>query len=265
MGSEGSEQLGRERTGPVPCTILGGGVAGLALACAARERDIPFTLYEASPRLGGNAATLRRGEFSFDAGAHRFHDRIAHATRKIQGFLGSDLHRVDAPSRIRSNGTFIDFPLSPLNLVSRLPAGRLLQASFDLLRARLRRRRVARNLEEYAVDAYGRTIAGTFLTNYSEKLWGLPCRRLSAAAAGKRMRGLDLKTFLLETIQRSTTRTAHLDGIFYYPRGGIGRITEALAANAPPGRCGSGSRSPPFVTTGAGSWRSSSEPVRSTR
>jgi len=219
----------------VDLTVLGGGVAGLAAACAARERGIACVLYEAADRLGGNGITLEHEGFRFDAGAHRFHDRFPEVTRHIESLLGADLRRVDAPSRIHLNGVFVDFPLSPLDLLRKLPAGTLLRAALDLLSANLLRGRACRNLEEYAIRAYGRTIAGTFLTNYSEKLWGLPSERLSTAAAGKRLRGLSWKTFLLDAFRGAQARTTHLDGRFLYPRGGIGRIADALAARCAPG------------------------------
>ncbi len=48
-------------TEPTRFTILGGGIAGLAVGYFAKESDIPFTIYVASGRLGGNATTFRRG------------------------------------------------------------------------------------------------------------------------------------------------------------------------------------------------------------
>ena len=221
--------------GSVNCTILGGGIAGLAAAHAAHERGVSVVLHEASSRLGGNAVTLSHGAFRFDAGAHRFHDRVPAVTRTVRTLLGADLRKIDAPSRIHVDGVFVDFPLSPLDLLRKLPGTKVMKASLDFVRARLRRGKACANLHDYAVRAYGHTIARTFLTNYSEKLWGVPGVRLSPVAAGKRLQGLRLKTFLLEAMHGADARTAHLDGEFYYPRGGIGRIQEVLAAGCPPG------------------------------
>lgn len=221
--------------GAAQCTILGGGIAGLAAAGAARERGVSCVLYEAADRLGGNAITLEHDGFRYDSGAHRFHDRLPAVTRHIHSLLGADLHPVDAPSRIHLNGTFVDFPLSPWDLLTKLPVRTVLRSSLDLVAARLRRRRACRNLEDYAVRAYGRTVATTFLTNYSLKLWGLSSDRLSTAAAGKRLRGLGWRTFLLDAFRGAQARATHLDGRFFYPRGGIGRIAEALAGCCAPG------------------------------
>ncbi len=58
-------------------SILGAGPAGLALGYYAKKHEIPFTLYEARDTPGGNCTTFRHGEFLFDSGAHRLHDREA--------------------------------------------------------------------------------------------------------------------------------------------------------------------------------------------
>ena len=74
---------------PMKLTILGGGVAGLSAALAAHRRGAEVELHEASARLGGNATTFRCGEFAFDSGAHRFHDRHPEVTREMWDLLGS--------------------------------------------------------------------------------------------------------------------------------------------------------------------------------
>jgi hypothetical protein len=50
---------------------------------------------EAASAHGGNARTLRLGEFLYDTGPHRFHDRDPEATRRVEGLLG-------APPRART-------------------------------------------------------------------------------------------------------------------------------------------------------------------
>ena len=67
------------------------------------------------------------------------------------------------------------------------------------------------------------------LLNYSEKLWGLPCNQLSPNIAGNRLKGLNLKNILKETVLCTNDSALHLDGSFYYPQRGIGTIVEKLA------------------------------------
>ena len=209
--------------------ILGGGPAGLATGYYARKHDIPFTIFEASDHAGGNCITFTHGEFRFDSGAHRFHDKIPEVTAEMRALLDHDFQKIDAPSSIYFNGRFIDFPLSPLNLLRRLGIRTFCKAGIELLAGRLSRAGKNGSFQNFAVRTYGRSIAEFFLLGYSEKLWGLPSVRLSPKIAGSRMKGLDLKAFIIEALRGQKAKTEHLDGAFYYPSLGIGTISERLA------------------------------------
>lgn len=208
--------------------ILGGGPAGLAVGYYAKKSGLPFHIYEAGGAVGGNCRTLRWGDFLFDTGAHRLHDKDPDVTHEIRRLLGKDLLQVHAPSQIRWRGRFVDFPLSPYDLLRKLDRRTLVRIGAQVLRQRSRRHPPASNFRELALGAYGETLAEMFLLNYSNKLWGEETDRLSPGVAGKRLRGLDLKTFLIEAIGGKRRKDAHLDGAFYYPKYGIGMIFEKV-------------------------------------
>ena len=71
-------------TKPSHITVLGGGPAGLSIGYYAKKKDIPFTIYEANDCIGGNSTTLRHGDFLYDSGAHRLHDKDASVTEELQ-------------------------------------------------------------------------------------------------------------------------------------------------------------------------------------
>lgn len=211
-------------------SILGGGPAGLATAHHARRAGLSFTVHEADQRVGGNCRTLRFGDFLFDTGAHRLHDKDPAVTRLVRELLGDDLLRIDAPSQIVWNGRFIDFPLAPLDLASKLPWSMLLRVAGENA-ARLLRPvgGPPESFREMAVGSYGSTLAREFLLDYSEKLWGERTEKLSPRIAGGRLEGLDLRSFVVEALFGRRERSRHLDGSFYYPRHGIGTIFDRLA------------------------------------
>ncbi len=211
-------------------TIIGAGPAGLAAAYYAKKAGITFRLLEGSGRVGGNAATLRHGHFLYDTGAHRWHDRLPEITAQIKELLGEDLVEIHVPSQIYSKGRFFDFPLSPLNLLQNLSFATLLKAVAEVFAQQIKPELRNKNFKTSAIAAYGPTIANRFLLGYSEKLWGAPVEKLSVAVAGKRLKGLNLKTFLIEAMRGSKAKTQHLDGGFYYPKYGIGAIADKLAA-----------------------------------
>ena len=206
-------------------TILGAGIAGLAAGYFAKKKDIPFTIYEAGDRIGGNCVTFRHGDFFFDSGAHRFHDRDREITEEVKGLLGNDLMKVSAPSRIYHNGSFLEFPFSKLDLLKNLGMTVIIKAISGAIYANLRSCEPAKDFESYAFRKYGRAIARNFLLNYSEKLWGMTCSKLSADIAGERLKGLDLSSFISGNV---FGRKSHMEGPFYYPKNGIGAIADKL-------------------------------------
>ena len=227
--------LGGNRGPAAPrLVVLGGGPAGLAVGYYARRAGIDCEIYEAAPRAGGNCVTFDVDGFRFDSGAHRFHDKDAEITADVRALMGDELRLIEVPSYIWSEGSLVDFPLSPLNLMRTMGPAGFAKAGAGLLTARMTRRPVPEHFEEFAVATYGRVVAERFLLNYSRKLWGLPCDRLSPDVAGKRLSGLDLRTFVTEALGGVLARDRHLDGRFLYPRGGYGRIVERLAEECGP-------------------------------
>ncbi len=209
-------------------SIIGAGAAGLAIGYYARKHGFPFTIYESGERIGGNAITLNHDGFLFDSGAHRFHDRNRETTSDIARLMQEELVGIQVPSQIYFDGKYIDFPLSPLNLMKGLGPLKFLRAGIEVLRGKLNKTKVYDSFASFAVQTYGKTIAEHFLLNYSEKLWGRPCEKLSLDVAGKRLEGLTLKTFIIEALLGSRAKTTHLDGSFYYPTEGIGKIADKM-------------------------------------
>ena len=68
-------------------TILGAGPAGLALGFFAKKKSIQFKIFEKSTQVGGNCKTLTVGDFKFDTGAHRLHDKYDEVTEMIKNLL----------------------------------------------------------------------------------------------------------------------------------------------------------------------------------
>ena len=216
--------------------ILGGGPAGLATAWALETLGESYSVLEAAPEPGGNARTLRTGEFLYDTGPHRFHDRDPEATRAVVELLGPDLLEVDAPSRIFWHGRFVDFPLKPLQVLTSGGLGRSVRATLGFLATRVDpgRSRPASDFDSWATSTFGRGVADAFLIPFSEKLWGLPARDLSPEIAGRRLPGFSVGAILKELL--GGKRGDHLEGRFLYPRRGYGQIADAMAARLAPGR-----------------------------
>lgn len=215
-------------------TILGGGPAGLAVGFYARKQGLDFAVYEASDRVGGNCITLSHNGFRYDSGAHRFHAKDPEITADILRLMGERMPQIHVPSQIYSQGQLIDFPLTPLNLLRKLGLRQIVKAGSQLMGNQIHFKRATKesaplDFEAITVQTYGRAIAERFLLNYSEKLWGEKPSKLSPEVAGKRLSGLNIKTFIKEAFQGNKAKTAHIDGSFYYPLLGIGEIFDQMA------------------------------------
>ena len=219
--------------------ILGGGPAGLTTGYYAKKHGFPnFAIFEAGEHVGGNCRTLeikgadcrfrtsQRGNFRFDTGAHRFHDKDPVTTEAVKSLLGDDLLHVTAPSEIFFQGKFYRFPLLLNDLVQKLETRTLLRIAWEKLHSTPKKQ--VENFAEFAVNQYGKTLAERFLLNYSEKLWGQPTHKLSTAITGNRLRGLNLRSFLRSVVLGTPKNPTHLDGSFFYPKYGIGMISDKL-------------------------------------
>ncbi|GAB4413551.1 MAG: FAD-dependent oxidoreductase [Bacteroidia bacterium] len=206
--------------------ILGGGPAGLFSGYFARKANIPFTIYEASDGVGGNCKTFAHGDFRFDSGAHRFHDKNPQMTQEILDLMGDEMAEVYAPSFIFYESKLIHFPITPANMFSKLDLGTLSRAVYHFATDKHRIPEV-NHFQDYAYRKYGKVIADLFLTNYSQKLWGLPTSELSTNIAGSRLKELNLKSVLTEFLYPNR-KARHLEGAFFYPKEGFGRIADRV-------------------------------------
>ena len=100
--------------------ILGGGPAGLASAYYAHNKKISFQLFESTNEVGGNCRTIKSGDFMYDTGAHRLHDKNSKVTKDIKSILGEQIKEVSAPSKIFYNNQLIDFPIRIADIVKKV-------------------------------------------------------------------------------------------------------------------------------------------------
>jgi protoporphyrinogen oxidase len=206
--------------------ILGGGPAGLFAGYFAKKAGLPFDIYEASERIGGNCKTFQFGDFRFDSGAHRFHDRDAEMTEEILALMGDRISQISAPSFIYHKGKLLHFPITPGELLTKLPLSTILRSGFQALTAP--RSAPAQNFREYVYRKYGKSIADLFITNYSAKLWGVETENLSTKVAGNRLKNINISSLVNEFLHPKK-KAKHMEGAFYYPQLGFGEIAETVA------------------------------------
>ena len=208
--------------------ILGAGPAGLSAGYFASNADIPIRIFEGTNEVGGNCRTIHNGKFSYDTGAHRFHDKQEDITSIVKDLLGDDLLKVEAPSQIYTNGKMIDFPLNISNVLHNLNTDQIVKIiTENMLRLAVRKNEVT-NFQELAYETYGKTLSDMFLINYTEKLWGQPADKLDSIISGGRLKNLDPISLIKHKLF-GAKKHKNIDGSFYYPRHGFGSIFETIS------------------------------------
>ena len=208
--------------------ILGAGPAGLSIGYYAKKKNIPFIINESSNQVGGNCRTIKNGDFKFDTGAHRFHDKIPTVTQEIKELMGDELLIVKSPSKIYKDGTMIDFPINFSSLLQSLSLGQICDILIENLFKRSSNGSMEKNFKNRAYHTYGKTLSNLFLINYTEKLWGRSADLLQEDVAGDRLKNLDLPSIIKQKIL-GFNKYKNLDGSFFYPQNGFGSIFESMA------------------------------------
>jgi protoporphyrinogen oxidase len=220
------------RSGRDDVLVLGGGLAGLAAGHALAAAGRRVTLLERGAGVGGLARTVVRGAFRFDLGGHRFFTRDERVGALVESLVGDECLTVERRSQIRLCGRYIDYPLRPANALSGLGLLRSLRIVLDHAAerwgARLRPDEPV-SLEDWVVRRFGRALFELYFKEYSEKVWGIGCDRISASWAARRIEGLSLGSAVRNAFLRRDGDPRTLLDRFLYPVQGIGRIAERLA------------------------------------
>jgi protoporphyrinogen oxidase len=105
----------------------------------------------------------------------------------------------------------------------------------SFLKARLRPTRDPKSFEDWVVNQFGRRLFRIFFKTYTEKVWGMSCKEISADWAAQRIKGLSLgsaikNALLPQRTPRDRTKVVKtLIDTFRYPRRGPGMMWEACA------------------------------------
>lgn len=211
--------------------VFGGGLAGLSAGYHIAHSGAKTALFEADSVLGGLSRTITSGPFRYDIGGHRFHTRDESIEALVRDIMGDELERVARSSKILMRERFFDYPLKPANAVMGLGPAMILRALSDYGWQRIRNIAGCAgdcvSLEDWVVQNFGRTMYSIYFREYSEKVWGIDCSRISQAWVAKRIEGLSLWKAVKNAFFKFSGRDIPtLTDSFLYPRLGIGRLSE---------------------------------------
>lgn len=228
--------------------IAGAGPAGLTAAYELlRLGSHRVCILEATEQIGGLARTEVFEGNRIDIGGHRFFSKNARIMDWWQDFFplcDEEGARRDAAcmllrsrkSRIFWNGRLFDYPVSlSVDTLRKLGPVKIVRAGAGYLRALLFPRKPEKSLEDFFVNRFGHELYATFFRDYTQKVWGVPCARLSPDWGAQRVKGLSLIGLLRHALAFKKDDLAQQDvetsliGRFLYPPRGPGQLWEHVA------------------------------------
>jgi protoporphyrinogen oxidase len=242
--------------------IIGAGPAGLTAAYELLTRtDVLPIVLEKSTYMGGISRTVNYKGNRMDIGGHRFFSKNERVTNwwlshmplerdgSDNGNATEELRASAAPpakmlvrsrkSRIYFLRKFFEYPMAlSLRTLENLGPVRTFKIGCSYLYAFVFPPKRVENLEEFFISRFGRELYRTFFQTYTEKVWGVPCRQISAEWGAQRVKGLSISKTLLHAVRKvlkgagdarqEGTETSLIER-FLYPPLGPGQMWELVA------------------------------------
>ncbi|MCK7557725.1 NAD(P)-binding protein [Chitinophaga sedimenti] len=252
--------------------IIGAGPAGLTAAYELLTRtDIIPVILEKSGDIGGISKTVNYKGNRMDMGPHRFFsksDRVMewwmkmmplektedninisyqNKTREIPGgsAAGEDKSKmmlvIERLTRIYFLRRFFTYPIQlSIDTLAKLGAWRTTKIMFSYLRARLFPIKNEASLQDFLINRFGRELYLTFFKDYTEKVWGISCEKISAEWGAQRIKGVSISKAIQHAVKAIVNKTkkseigqkgteTSLIEQFLYPAMGAGQMWEEVA------------------------------------
>ena len=254
--------------------IIGAGPAGLTAAYELLTRTgIKPIVLEKSHYMGGISRTVNYKGNRIDIGGHRFFSKSSRVMEwwlrmlplqaSESGLAAIEYHRMErtvAPaasgpdpavadrvmllrsrkSRIYYLRRFFDYPISlSKDTLLKLGLWRTFRIGVSYIRSALFPLKREETLEQFFINRFGRELYRTFFRSYTEKVWGVPCNRISAEWGAQRIKGLSVWSTLMHALKKvlkgssrdigqKHTETSLIEQ-FLYPKFGPGQMWDEVA------------------------------------
>lgn len=210
--------------------IIGAGPAGLTAAWELQRIGLSCAVLEADPRyVGGISRTVVFEGNRFDIGGHRFFSKNREIESIWTKVCGPDMLLVRRKSRIFYKGKFFDYPLRPLNAFWNLGFGESLHCLWSYLCAQIWPIQPVDSFQDWVTNHFGERLFSIFFKTYTEKVWQIPCGRISSDWASQRIKGLNLFRAIINSLAPAASGSPKtLIDSFRYPRLGPGMMWETM-------------------------------------
>src|SRR5205085_2830702 len=161
--------------------IIGAGPAGLTAAYLLSKNKADVLVLEADPvYVGGISRTAKYKGYHFDIGGHRFFSKSKEVEDLWTEILPDDMLHRPRSSRIFYRGKFFSYPLKAGEALAKLGVFEAAHCVLSYFWSRAFPTKAARNFEEWVTNQFGSRLFNIFFKTYTEKVWGMSCKEISA-------------------------------------------------------------------------------------
>jgi protoporphyrinogen oxidase len=215
--------------------ILGAGPASMACAMELYNANKKSLIIEKENKIGGLAKTLEFKEkdylFRTDIGPHRFFSKNKYLYEFIEDLLKDKWILVKRKTRQYIDGKFYDYPVNLIQSFKNIGIIDSILIGFSYFKSiiiyKIFRKKI-KNFEDFIISNFGRKLGNFNMLNYTEKIWGISCKKIHPDWAKQRIKGLNLLSTLLNTINKKKEPKSLVEQ-FYYPLYGTGLIYETIS------------------------------------
>jgi protoporphyrinogen oxidase len=215
---------------------IGGGPAGLTAAYELVRHQKDVLVLEADTMyVGGISRTIQADGFCFDIGGHRFFSKSEEVVALWKEILGGELLLRPRKSRIFYGGKFYPYPLDLKATLVNLGMVESILCGLSYMKAQCFPKPAPKTFEDWVTNQFGHRLFLMFFKTYTEKVWGISCKDISADWAAQRIKNLSLFSALKNALMRSLgikskgNKIKTLIEEFLYPRKGPGMMWEEAA------------------------------------
>jgi protoporphyrinogen oxidase len=205
--------------------ILGAGPAGLSAGYQLRKNGKDTLLVESDEQVGGISKTLHYKGYYFDLGGHRFFTKFDDVNELWNEVLGESFRKTPRLSRIYYNNKFFNYPLTAMNALLGVGIFQTFGILFSYFKSKIKPYNQELTFEQWVSNRFGKKLYSIFFKTYTEKVWGIPCSTILAEWAAQRIKGLSLRTAIMNALFKSRKKDIKtLIDEFNYPIYGPGMM-----------------------------------------
>jgi len=159
--------------------IIGAGPSGLSYGLFSNNKKI---ILEKNSAPGGHASSFKLNKFTFDYGPHILFSKDKEILNFIVKTLGKNISLCKRNNKISYKQKLIDFPFE--NDLGSLDPKDNLECIRDFINNK-KKVKNPKNLEEWLLNIFGKSICEKYLFPYNEKVWNIKVKNMSMSWASR--------------------------------------------------------------------------------